>query len=214
MEEDEMKKEQLLELGLAEEQADKVLALHKEVLTGFIPKARFDEVNETKKELEQQIQERDNQLKELQKKAKGNEELEKRIQELQEANKATKEQYEAKIKDMTITAAIQSKLTDTKYPDLLLTKFDRAKLSIAEDGTVLGVDEQLAVLKEQYKDLFKPDVKGKEPVNIGGGTPSTKNPWSKEHFNLTEQGQILRENPEKARQLIIQAGGNPSLFGL
>jgi len=193
MEEDEMKKEQLLELGLTEEQADKVLNLHKEVLAGFIPKARFDEVNETKKELEQQIQGRDNQLKELQKKAKGNEELEKRIQELQEANKATKEQYEAKIRDMTINAAIQSKLTDAKYPDLLLTKFDRSKLSIAEDGTVLGVDEQLAVLKEQYKDLFKPDVKGKEPVNIGGGTPSIKNPWSKEHFNLTEQGRIIQK---------------------
>ena len=196
-----MKKEQLLELGLTEEQADKVLNLHKEVLAGFIPKARFDEVNETKKELEQQIQERDNQLKELQKKAKGNEELEKRIQELQEANKATKEQYEAKIKDMTITAAIQSKLTDAKYPDLLLTKFDRSKLSIAEDGTVLGIDEQLTTLKEQYKDLFKPDLKGREPNNTGGTPPGTKNPWSKEHFNLTEQGRILRENPELAAQL-------------
>jgi septal ring factor EnvC (AmiA/AmiB activator) len=196
-----MTKEQLIEMGLTEEQADKVLNMHKEVLTGFIPKARFDEVNETKKELEQQIQERDEQLKELQKKAKGNEELEKRILELQETNKATKEQYEAKIREMTINAAIQSKLTDAKYPDLLLTKFDRSKLSIAEDGTVLGVDEQLAVLKEQYKDLFKPDVKGKEPINIGGGTPSTKNPWSKEHFNLTEQGRILRENPELAAQL-------------
>ena len=196
-----MKKEQLLELGLTEEQADKVLNLHKEVLTGFIPKARFDEVNETKKELEQQIQERDNQLKELQKKAKGNEELEKRIQELQEANKATKEQYEAKIKDMTITAAIQSKLTDAKYPDLLLTKFDRSKLSIAEDGTVLGIDEQLTALKEQYKDLFKADIKGREPNNTGGAQPGTKNPWSKEHFNLTEQGRILRENPELAAQL-------------
>jgi hypothetical protein len=196
-----MKKEQLLELGLTEEQADKVLNLHKEVLTGFIPKARFDEVNETKKELEQQIQERDNQLKELQKKAKGNEELEKRIQELQETNKATKEQYEAKIIDMTINAAIQSKLTDAKYPDLLLTKFDRSKLSIAEDGTVLGVDEQLAALKEQYKDLFKPDLRGREPNNIGGAPPGTKNPWSKEHFNLTEQGRILRENPELAAQL-------------
>jgi hypothetical protein len=196
-----MTKEQLLEMGLSEEQADKVLNLHKEVLTGFIPKARFDEVNETKKELEQQIQERDDQLKELQKKAKGNEELEKRIQELQEANKATKEQYEAKIKDMTVTAAIQSKLTDAKYPDLLLTKFDRSKLSIAEDGTVLGVDEQLAVLKEQYKDLFKADIKGREPNNTGGAQPGTKNPWSKEHFNLTEQGRILRENPELAAQL-------------
>ena len=196
-----MKKEQLLELGLTEEQADKVLALHKEVLTGFIPKARFDEVNDAKKDLEQQLKDRDKQLKDLQEKVKGNEELEKTIKELQEANKATKEQYEAKIKDMTITTAIQAKLTDAKYPDLLLTKFDRSKLSIAEDGTVLGIDEQLVVLKEQYKDLFKPDVKGKEPVNIGGGTPSIKNPWSKEHFNLTEQGRILRENPELAAQL-------------
>lgn len=209
-----MTKEQLIEMGLTEEQADKILAAHKDVLAGFIPKARFDEVNEIKKELEQQIQERDNQLKELQEKAKGNEELEKRILELQEANKAIKEQYEAKIKDMTITAAIQSKLTDAKYPDLLLTKFDRSKLSIAEDGTVLGIDEQLAVLKEQYKDLFKPDVKGKEPNNIGSSSSGQKNPWSKEHFNLTEQGKLIRENPEKARQLIIQAGGNPSLFGL
>lgn len=196
-----MKKEQLLELGLTEEQADKVLNLHKEVLSGFIPKARFDEVNETKKELEQQIQERDNQLKDLQEKVKGNEELEKTIKELQEANKDTKEQYEAKIKDMTITAAIQSKLTDAKYPDLLLTKFDRSKLSIAEDGTVLGIDEQLTALKEQYKDLFKPDLKGREPNNTGGTPPGTKNPWSKEHFNLTEQGRILRENPELAAQL-------------
>ena len=200
-----MKKEQLLGIGLTEEQADKVLSLHKEVLSGFIPKARFDEVNETKKELEQQIKDRDEQLKDLQEKVKGNEELEKTIKELQEANEATKEQYEAKIKDMAITAAIQSKLTDAKYPDLLLTKFDRSKLSIAEDGTVLGIDEQLTALKEQYKDLFKPDVKGKEPVNIGGGTPSTKNPWSKEHFNLTEQGRILRENPELAKQLMASA---------
>lgn len=196
-----MKKEQLLELGLTEEQADKVLNLHKEVLSGFIPKARFDEVNETKKELEQQIQDRDKQLKDLQEKVIGNEELEKTIKELQEANKATKEQYEAKIKDMTITAAIQSKLTDAKYPDLLLTKFDRSKLSIAEDGTVLGIDEQLTALKEQYKDLFKPDLKGREPNNTGGTPPGTKNPWSKEHFNLTEQGRILRENPELAAQL-------------
>src|SRR5690606_37131971 len=105
MEEDEMKKEQLLELGLTEEQADKVLNMHKEVLAGFIPKARFDEVNETKKGLEQQVQERDNQLKDLQEKVKGNEELENTIKELQEVNKATKEQYEAKIKDMAIAAA-------------------------------------------------------------------------------------------------------------
>lgn len=200
-----MTKEQLLEMGLTEEQTDKVLNMHKEVLAGFIPKARFDEVNETKKDLEQQIRDRDKQLKDLQEKVKGNEELEKTIKELQEANKATKEQYEAKIKDMTIAAAIRSKLTDAKYPDLLLTKFDQSKISIAEDGTVLGIDEQLTALKEQYKDLFKPDLKGREPNNTGGTPPGVKNPWSKEHFNLTEQGRILRENPELAVQLQASA---------
>ena len=209
-----MKKEDLIAMGLTEEQANKVLEAYSEELKGYIPKARFDEVNNAKKDLEQQLKERDKQLKELQEKVKGNEELEKTIKELQETNKATKEQYEAKIRDMTINAAIQSKLTDAKYPDLLISKFDKSKLSIAEDGTVLGIDEQLKTLKEQYKDLFKPDVKGKEPNNIGESSISTKNPWSKEHFNLTEQGKLIRENPEKARQLIIQAGGNPSLFGL
>lgn len=197
-----MTKEQLIEMGLTEEQADKVLAAHKESLTGFIPKARFDEVNETKKDLEQQIVERDKQLKKLQEKAKGNEELEKTIKELQETNKATKEQYEDKIKDITINAAIQSKLTDAKYPELLINKFDKSKLSIAEDSTVLGIDEQLAVLKEQYQDLFKPDVKGKDPFNKDKSHSGVKNPWSKEHFNLTEQGKLLRENPELAKQLM------------
>lgn len=155
--------------------------------------------------MEQQIRDRDKQLKDLQEKVKGNEELEKTIKELQEANKATKEQYEAKIKDMTIAAAIRSKLTDAKYPDLLLTKFDQSKISIAEDGTVLGIDEQLTALKEQYRDLFKPDLKGREPNNTGGTPPGVKNPWSKEHFNLTEQGRILRENPELAVQLQASA---------
>ena len=41
---------------------------------------------------------------------------------------------------MTVNAAIQSKLTDAKYPDLLLAKFDSSKLSTAKDGTVLGID--------------------------------------------------------------------------
>jgi vacuolar-type H+-ATPase subunit I/STV1 len=197
-----MTKEQLIALGLTEELAQKAAEASAEELKGFIPKARFDEVNDTKKELEQQIKDRDKQLKELGDKAKGNEGLEKTIQELQETNKATKEQYEAKIKEMTINVAIQAKLTDTKYPDLLLGKFDKSKLSLAADGTVVGIDEQLTTIKEQYKDLFVPKVSGKDPNNKNTTPPGGKNPWSKDHFNLTEQGKMLRENPELARQLM------------
>ena len=200
-----MKKEDLIAMGLTEEQANKVLEAYSEELKGYIPKARFDEVNNAKKDLEQQLKERDKQLEDLSKKVKDNEELSKQIKELQEANKATKEQYEAKIKDMTINAAIREKLTDVKYPDLLISKFDISKLTVTADGTVLGIDEQLKTIKEQYKDLFVPEVKGNPPFNNDKSSSGIKNPWSKEHFNLTEQGRIMRENPELAKQLMVSA---------
>lgn len=195
-----MKKEELIAMGLTDEQADKVLGAYTEEMKGFIPKARFDEVNDAKKDLEQQIKDRDTQLTELNKKVKGNEDLEKTIKDLQEANKTTKDTYEAKIKEMQIESAIRDKLTDTKYPDLLITKFDKSKLVVAADGTISGIDEQLTGLKETYKDLFTPDVKGNPPYNKDKTPPAGKNPWSKEHFNLTEQGRLLRENPELAKQ--------------
>lgn len=112
-----------------------------------------------------------------------------------------KTDYENKIREMSIQSAIRNKLTDTKYPELLETKFDKAKLSVSEDGTVLGIDEQLASIKEQYKDLFAPEVEGKDPFNKTKTPSGVKNPWSKEHFNLTEQAKILKENPELAAQL-------------
>lgn len=36
-------------------------------------------------------------------------------------------------------------------------------------------------------------------------TPSIKNPWKKETFNLTEQMRILRENPPLAARLKAEA---------
>jgi gas vesicle protein len=184
--------EQLIAMGLTEEVAKKVLEAYQASLKDkFIPIERFKEVNDTKKELQDKV--------------KGNEELEKAVKDLQEANKTTKEQYEAKIKDMKIDAAIREKLTDAKYPELLMSKFDKKKLTVSEDGTVLGIDEQLTPIKEQYKDMFDPNLKGREPFNKDKTPPGVKNPWKKETWNLTEQGKLLREDPELAKQLMAAA---------
>ena len=196
-----MKKEDLAVIeGLTEAQVTAIVTASTEELKGFIPKSRFDEVNDTKKDLEKQINDRDKQLKDLGDKVKGNEEAEKTIKELQEANKTTKEQYEAKLQEITINTAIQAKLTDTKYPDLLATKVDKSKLVVGADGTVSGIDEQLTGIKETYKDLFTVDVKGRDAQNKDKTPAGGKNPWSKEHFNLTEQGKLLKENPALAAQ--------------
>lgn len=169
-----MTKEQLLEMGLSEEQADKVLAAHKEELKNFIPKTRFDEVNDAKKDLEKQLEDRDKQLKDLQEKVKGNEELEKTIKDLQESNKKAVADYEAKIKNITLDNAIRLALKEhkAKYEDLLLGKFDRDKLTIKEDGTIEGLEEQIKALKEGYKDLFEQPLSGQTPNNAGDSPSS------------------------------------------
>lgn len=168
-----MKKEDLVAKGLTPEQADAVLAIYTEELKGFIPKSRFDEVNDAKKELTTQLADRDKQLKDLKDSAKDSEALTAKITELEEANKQTKETYEAKIKDMRLTAAIKEQLTDCKYPDLVADKFDRSKLILAEDGTVSGLTDQLKAVKETYKELFTPGVAGRTPDHNGNTPPGS-----------------------------------------
>ena len=140
-------------------------------MKGFIPKARFDEVNTAKADLEKQVADRDKQLKTLKDEAKDSEVLQAKITELEDANKATKKAYEDKIRDMKLTSAIKDQLSDCKYPDLVADKFDRTKLILAEDGTVSGLSEQLKAVKETYKELFTPPVSGKTPPNNGRITP-------------------------------------------
>lgn len=46
---------------------------------------------------------------------------------------------------------------------------------------------------------------GRSPNPGGGGGSGQINPWKKDTFNLTEQGRLLRENPELAKQMMAQA---------
>lgn len=169
-----MKKDEIVALGVNEELAQKIADASAEELKGFIPKVRFDEINEAKKTAEALVKERDGQLEALKKEAGASEELLKKISELEATNKTNQAAYEDKIKNMTFDAAIREKLADTKYADLLMTKFDREKLAIDSNGAVTGIDEQLTGIKTAYKDLFTPAVSGRgegsQHGSLGGGT--------------------------------------------
>jgi hypothetical protein len=49
---------------------------------------------------------------------------------------------------------------------------------------------------------------------LHGGPGSLRNPFSGGQENLTEQGRLIRSDPETARALIRAAGKNPRLYGL
>lgn len=192
----------------------------------FVPLSRFNQVNEQKKELQdqlktrddqhkQELKERDKQLEDLRSKATGNEELQKRIDGLKKANDDAKtaaeeaaKQWQARLEAQQFDFALERKLVEAKAKNVKATKalLDTAKLKL--DGeTVLGLEDQLKALRESDPYLFGEDnLTGKKP---GEGTErlpgNKKNPWSKEHFNLTEQGRILKDDPELAKRMMAQA---------
>ena len=169
-----MKKEDLMKIeGMTEELATKVAEQSTEELKGYIPKSRFDEVNEAKKNAESLVKERDKQLEDLKKSTGDNEELKNQITQLQNENKTAKEKYEADIKKMQIDNAVQSALKDAGAKNTtalmaLLKDLDKAEL--AEDGTVKGLAEQIQELQKSESYLFNMSQEHGKP---SGATPAS-----------------------------------------
>ena len=105
-----MKKDEIVALGVAEDVADKIVALAADELKGYIPKARFDEVNEAKKNAEALVKERDGQLTELKKTAGASEELLKKIGDLEASNKAARFYTDLARAFLTDPDAVEKKL--------------------------------------------------------------------------------------------------------
>lgn len=111
-----MKKEDLIALGLTEEQADKVI----EGYGQMVPKSRLDDKIQELKTANETIAERDTQLKTLQTKAAGNEELQTEITRLQQENANAKADHEAELQKRDFEHALDSALRDAKAKTLKL----------------------------------------------------------------------------------------------
>lgn len=201
--------ELLKNIGVAEDKMADAEKAVKSFLDGeFVPKSRFNEVNESKKSLTDQLAERDKQLTSLKKSAGDNEGLKKQIEELQTANKEQKAAFEEQAKALKIDTAIKLAIADSAQDaDIVAGLIDKTKVILGEDGKVAGLTEQVGALKKDKAFLFK-GAPGGSPhyTPNGGGNPPVTNPFKKETFNLTEQGKMLKENPEQARAMAAEAG--------
>ncbi|MDO4728443.1 MAG: phage scaffolding protein [Bacteroidota bacterium] len=153
-----MNKDELLKLGLTEDQANKVLEANTEQLKGFIPKARFDEVNNSKKQLEKDLNDRDTQLETLKNSSGDVETLKKTIETLQADNKETTEKYNAELANLKLNNAVETALLSANAVNVKAVKALLNMDSIKLDGeTLLGINEQIESLKkaEDSKMLFK-----------------------------------------------------------
>ena len=174
-----MNKEDLLKLGLTEEQAEKVLSANTEQLKGFIPKARFDEVNNAKKQAEKDLSDRDKQLETLKNSTGDIETLKNTIKQLQDENKMAADKYNAELAEIKLAGAVDTALLGA---DALNVKAVKALLDMSKikmDGDVLlGINEQIESLKkaEDSKMLFKAVEVGKQKgPNFAGVKPGEGN---------------------------------------
>jgi len=201
-------KEILKKAGIEEGKLDSVIGdINKELPKHFIPKDKYNEVAEAKKQLEADIAERDNQLEKLKNAAGNSEELKAQIEQLQADNQKAAEEWQAKMAQMQLDFAIEKALAAAKAKNAKAVKalldMDKVKL----DGEqLLGLEDQLKSLQQSDPYLFGDSGKVGAGTNPPGAGTGEANPWKKETWNLTMQGKILMEDPAKATRMKAEAG--------
>ena len=203
-----MKAKDFEKLGVDEETAKKLEEASLEELKGYIPKSRFDEVNEAKKKLEDDLKTQVEELEKLKESVKESagdtDKLRGQIEQLQTDLK----NQQTESVNMAKTYALKEELAKAGVLDadyIIYKAGGLDKFNFDKENKPVGVEDSLKPYKEDtsMNHLFKQ----KPPYNPSGGSGGNiTNPFAKETFNLTEQGRLLRSNPEQARSMAAAAG--------
>lgn len=193
-----MNKEDLIAMGLTEEQAKKVM----DSLDGnYVTKTRFNEVNEENKTLKKSVSDRDKQLEDLKKSSGDNEELKKQIETLQQENANQKKAHDAEMTQLRLDNAIDAALTATGAKNIKAVRalIDTSKVKIGEDGKLTGFDDLLSAVQKSDSYLFtekqqKQNFKGFQPGASGNVKPGTKVDMSK--MTYEELANYIDQNPD------------------
>lgn len=198
-----MKREDFIALGIDEETAKKCEKASNEELKGYVPYDRFKEVIEEKNKLKNDIADRDKQFETLKNSTGDVEAMKEQIASLQADNKAKDEAHAAEIRQMKINSALESALIGSKAKNVTAVKAlikDLDKAELQEDGSIKGLEEQIAALKKSDSYLFeeatttKPNFKGFQPGVAKKETTTGKVDMSK--MSYEELTSYIENNPD------------------
>lgn len=174
-------KEKLIKLGLDESMADLVVNNFGKLIDGeYIPKERFNEVNNQLKTANETIKERDDQLSKVKNDASVSEELKAKLEEQEKANKLQAKQHQEAILKERKTNAIKLELVGKVHnADIAMSQLNMDSINISDDGKVTGLTEQVDSLRKSDGYLFievpeptSPKIKGATPAGGASGEPS------------------------------------------
>lgn len=162
-----MKREELKALGLTDEQINEVMKVNGTDIEAV--KTKATDLETQMKALNDSIKERDTQLESLKATSGDAESLKSQIAALQETNTKQAQESAAKLKEIQVNSAIKLALTNKVHDaDIVAGLIAKDKLLIQDDGSILGLDDQIKTLQESKKFLFT------EQGAPGEGTPGFK----------------------------------------
>ena len=169
-----MKRNQLKDLGLDEDQIKAVMDLNGEDINNA--KSGNDAIVEENNALKAQIAERDKDLKNLRKNAKDNEELSNSYKELEAKYKNDTADLTNKLNQTRLTSAVDRVLSASKVRDTKAIKgfLDMNKVKLDEQGNLSGLDEQIKEIHQTAPYIF--DEGTKQNYEPNNGTPATTDP--------------------------------------
>lgn len=175
----EMKREELKELGLTDEQIGSIMALHGVTVNEL--NSRVSTAEQQATQYQEQLEKNQNELNDFKANAKGNEDLTKQLEDLQSRFDEIKTSSEQQIADLKKSSAIDLALTQAGAKNIKAAKalLDSESLELTDEG-LKGLDDQLAALKESDGYLFgqseqvppKPDGK---KATFSGNASSAQN---------------------------------------
>lgn len=153
-----MKREELKELGLNDEQVSAVMANYGKSINDY--NEQVANLTSERDSLKEQVSDRDGQLERLKKSAgKDNDDLKEQIKKLQEANHASAEHYQEQLAGQAKAFKIEGALRDAKAKNIkaVLSLIDTDKVEVAKDGSLSGLTDQIDAVKKSDDYLFDAD---------------------------------------------------------
>lgn len=175
----------------------------------YVSKGKYDTAVAEKENLAGQVKTLNTTISDLKKNNADNETLQTTIANLQGELKKQQTANE----EITKTYALKEQLAKQGVtdPDYLIYKAGGLdKFTFDKEGKPVGVEEAVKPYKDDaaMAHLFKQEQPPKPPYQPQGGTGGNgaENPFAKETFNLTKQGELLKSNPEQAKAMAAAAG--------
>lgn len=197
-----MKKEDLIALGIEEEAAKSVMALHGKTVTQL--NAQVATVESERDSAKQELAANQEELDTLKEAATGNEDLTQQLADLQtkfdESKTNSEKQLSEQQKDFAIKLALKE--ANALDEDIVLGLLDKDTIKVV-DGKLQGFDEQLKGFQEEKAFLFQQEKKPETTpqIVVGGNPMGATGEKSLSEYSYDELKTLKDTNPEQFKQL-------------